>query len=53
MNFIPYNLGVFIIRFTLALVGYFLIDDIEIVFGVLVLIWCNNFDYKKEPITQK
>ena len=49
----PYKLGVFIVRFGIALVGCYLIDDIKIVFGVLALIWCNNFDYKKEPITPK
>ncbi len=41
------KVGIFIVRFAIAVVGCFLIDDIEIIFGVLALIWCNNFDYKK------
>lgn len=49
MNIDSYKIGVFIIRLVIALVGLFLIDDIEIGLGVLALIWCNNFDYTKNP----
>ena len=48
-----YKLGVFVVRVAIALVGCYLIDDIKIVCVVLALIWCNNFDYKKEPVPQK
>ncbi len=42
------NIQLCLIQFVLALIGLFLIDDVRIIAGVLMMIWANNINYKKE-----
>lgn len=39
------------VQFTISLIGCYLIGDVKIIFGVVMFMWANNFNFvKKESI---
>ena len=41
------DVRIMMIQFVLALAGCFLIGDSAVIFGVILMMWANNLDYKK------